>query len=395
MINIKTYTIVILLLLNIVNFAQDEYTEKDKQSDLTVLNDPSSDDNFYVFFRVYENNVYEAIPIIEKNFWHYNRLHQTLALKTIHILNSENTSEFAYRLLDTLNAYPENLQWKTWDYKVEITEILCELGDFSTVEYAFEMLEKNRRYKELTIDNILFMIIKHHPLYKDRARRELENNVILGTDIYMLIPLSYLEETYGSEVIPFLIQAFKEAPESATRLIILDKYFRKYKNEIDLQTILREQLYADTTSSVRLQIAKVLLFGVGGSNNYKFVKDYISIESDSTVKSLINFKIKHYRPNPYDSTVTASTMLDTLISYTNQSYSYGWITKKGIYNSLSKKLENTKKDLTKDKIKTAKNKLEAYKNEVDAQNGKHITENGYKFLYYFSTYIIERLQNGE
>ena len=85
-------------------------------------------------------------------------------------------------------------------------------------------------------------------------------------------------------------------------------------------------------------------------------------------------------------------MIDTLISYTDQSYNYEWITNRGIYNSLSKKLENAKKGLEKGKENSTKNIIQAYQNEVDAQNGKHITEDGYKFLYYFSDYIIERLK---
>ncbi|MDA3860087.1 MAG: hypothetical protein PF445_02580 [Melioribacteraceae bacterium] len=393
----KIYVLVLLLIVPLINNAQDDYSENEKQFDLTELSKAESKWHNPSLYSVDENKVFEAIPIIENNFWNFDRHNQNLALKVLYRLNSENTSSFAYMLLDTLDANPRGGQAFSpiaLHSKVNITEVLCQMGDFSTTEYVFDLLDISRGQEEYSTNHILYLIIKNYPPQEERARNELEYSVLNSSDV--LVTLMMLEDVYGAEMIPFFIKVFKESPESATRIIILNNYFEKYHNEIDLQGILREQLYADTTSSVRLRIAKVLLFGVGGTRNYNFVKNYIPNENDLTIKTLLEYKIESYHPDPFDSTTNTETMLDTLISYTNQCYNFEWIDNAGIYNSLSKKIENAKKDLVKGKLNSTKNKIEAFQNEVAAQHEKHITNDGYKFLYYFSDYIIGRLyENGE
>ncbi|MBM4162706.1 MAG: hypothetical protein FJ217_16620, partial [Ignavibacteria bacterium] len=60
----------------------------------------------------------------------------------------------------------------------------------------------------------------------------------------------------------------------------------------------------------------------------------------------------------------ASAFVDSLISYKHQSYSLGWITNKGILNSLDQKLDNARKQLERGNTKAAKNILGAFINEV-------------------------------
>ena len=83
-------------------------------------------------------------------------------------------------------------------------------------------------------------------------------------------------------------------------------------------------------------------------------------------------------------------MINNLQERTEESYSNGWIKNKGIYNSLSKKVENAKKANEKGKNKTVQNKLESYQHELEAQRGKHVTEEGYDYMYYYAGEIIER-----
>lgn len=389
-------SVFIFLFIFVSFISSQNITDEEKALVLAELNKPETT-SLGIFYNVIKNNIYEAIPIIEDNFWDYGRLEQTLALKALARLGAENTKEFATQLLDTLNSYPEHLKWKTLDNKVYITETLCELGDFSTVEYAFEMLENSKEQEEITIDHIMFMIVKNYPPYEDRARLELENNVLTKNDIHMFRPLRMLEEAYGEEIIPFMTKGFKEAQESATRLMILNQNFSKYSNKIDLQSILREQLYQDTSSTVRSQIAKVLLFGVGGSSNYKYVKDYISNETDPTVESLLKYKINSYRPNSYDSTLTTSTMIDTLTSYKTQCFDYEWLQDENYKNELLTKLSNAKNYLNSADSSKCKAEVVSFQNSVNqvyqdsaGSYPKYVSDEGYKFLFHFAQYIVDR-----
>ena len=96
--------------------------------------------------------------------------------------------------------------------------------------------------------------------------------------------------------------------------------------------------------------------------------------------------------------------LNYIISMKHEATSLGWITNKGIEQSLDAKLEAAKKKLEQGKNDTAKNVLQAFINEVEAQGcesyeggsapcpqGKHLTPEAYALLRYNVLYLIERL----
>jgi len=84
--------------------------------------------------------------------------------------------------------------------------------------------------------------------------------------------------------------------------------------------------------------------------------------------------------------------LDTLISYKHQAYNLGWITNKGILNSLDQKLDNARKQLERGNNKAAKNVLEAFIDEVEAQKGKHLSSEAYALLKFNAEYLISKLE---
>jgi len=93
-------------------------------------------------------------------------------------------------------------------------------------------------------------------------------------------------------------------------------------------------------------------------------------------------------PDPF----IAAEFLDTLASYKHQAFALGWITNKGILNSLDQKLDNVRKQLGRDNTNTAKNILNAFIKEVEAQKDKHLTSEAYALLKYNAEYLIEKLE---
>jgi len=93
-------------------------------------------------------------------------------------------------------------------------------------------------------------------------------------------------------------------------------------------------------------------------------------------------------PDPF----IAASFLDTLASYKHQAFALGWITNKGILNSLDQKLDNVRKQLGRDNTNTAKNILNAFIKEVEAQKDKHLTSEAYALLKYNAEYLIEKLE---
>ena len=93
--------------------------------------------------------------------------------------------------------------------------------------------------------------------------------------------------------------------------------------------------------------------------------------------------------------------LDYIIGLKHEAASLGWITNKGIENSLDKKLDNARKKLEQGNTKAAKNILNAFLKEVEAQGckssgkcpkGKHLTPEAYGLLKYNVQYLIGQMK---
>jgi hypothetical protein len=108
--------------------------------------------------------------------------------------------------------------------------------------------------------------------------------------------------------------------------------------------------------------------------------------------------LKAYRPFKPDSTTNIETILDTLISYTNQSYGYEWIKDDTYKSELLNIITTAKNHLELNDSLKCRSEIEAFQNIVNqvfadsaVSYPKYISDAGYKFLYYQADYILERL----
>jgi len=102
----------------------------------------------------------------------------------------------------------------------------------------------------------------------------------------------------------------------------------------------------------------------------------------------------NYNTNP-DSAIVAERVVNStndLRQDLDLSYKIGWITNQGIYNSLSKKVDNAEKKHEQGQDNAAVNILNAFLNEVNAQRGKKITEDGAVILIEDAEALIEQWQ---
>jgi hypothetical protein len=99
-----------------------------------------------------------------------------------------------------------------------------------------------------------------------------------------------------------------------------------------------------------------------------------------------------------DSIITTFVMLDTLNSYTNQSYNYEWLKDETYKTELLSKITNAKNYLNSGdstncaiEIKTFQNSIDEVYSDSSGSYPKYINNEGYRFLYYYSRYILDRL----
>jgi hypothetical protein len=88
---------------------------------------------------------------------------------------------------------------------------------------------------------------------------------------------------------------------------------------------------------------------------------------------------------------TVSASIDSLINSVQKVCDLGWISNKGICNSLQVKLNAAKDSLTRGDATTATNQLNAFLTELSAQKGKKINQKAYDLLSIDALFIINSL----
>jgi hypothetical protein len=135
--------------------------------------------------------------------------------------------------------------------------------------------------------------------------------------------------------------------------------------------------------------------GLSEAERLKYAGEYIQAFYDS-----IAWKGMTIGPTAPSSDFKPLDFINYIINMKHEAFSLGWITNKGIENSLDAKLDNAKKKIEQGNITAAKNILEAFINEVEAQgcetyqtcpSGKHLTPEAYALLKYNVQYLIGRL----
>ncbi len=281
--------------------------------------------------------------------------------------------------------------------KVLATEILFSFGDYSTANYVFEILERDRPKINGLALALLKDIILYVPIYEQQAKSELLNIVnniptsCTGLEDYdRYVAINTLSQIYGSEVQGNVVDLFSNDPFMSVRSKCLKILFDfNYEN---LNQLLIERLIADIDWPLRIEIADSLLKHFGKPSDLKSVIDYQPTEPNEIAKSSIGYSIQDFiPPRP---TVTTGEMIENLIAYNNELYQYGWITDSSNYLVYKGYLEAIQSSYAAQSLVDICANLNSLLTLVESQHGGPLlTGEGYKFLYYHGTYIKEKIES--
>ncbi|MDP2363053.1 MAG: hypothetical protein Q8M94_04705, partial [Ignavibacteria bacterium] len=319
---------------------------------------------------------------------------------------SNLTLEYAHRLIDSLNINPIDYSLNPESgpdvlyEKVMICNILFELNDFSTINFVFDLINRDsiQEVSDIVVDPLV-KIMQYVPSQLENAKNILIYLVYYSNDSFTRSnALIALEKSIGIDALPIIIQSFQSDSSDVNRYYILNEYLSKYSKDIDLVGILRERLYTEPAGSLRLRIAKILLYGPGGISNYNFVKNYINNESDEMIRNAITFEVEENIPRLFYEDSTLAVIIDSLISVTGQVHNLNWlggltfsIELKNILTTAKTNLQAGDSLACRVQVKTFQNLVDnVYKDSLNT-DPRFVTIEGWKFLYWNAQYILDRL----
>jgi hypothetical protein len=379
----KTFTILLVILISILAKSQDPIIQGLDSSDPLVRQKTLA--------KIEEDSLYEYVPALEERIfnqpapfleWEY--------LLLLEHLKSTNLESIALHFIEIADEFETQFPYKDpLESKVLATRILISLGNYSTIDYIFEIVDRDKPEINQDAFSSLIAILNDIPEYEEYAKQELlyvtVNN---ANDFNRFYALKILNAKYGNELIDDYIDYFENSPNLTVRMLGLDLLYKN--NYANLQNLLIEHLPLESDWSFRCSIFALILKEFGEPSDLKAVMDYQPNEPNETARSLMSTTIDEFFP-PRPASLNWQGMITRLVSYTSEMYTYGWIANAqtrdyyiSTLNLLSSQLERG--FYTKACATLNVNLLARI--EQDLQNN-NITTEGYKFLHYYCVYIKE------
>ena len=142
--------------------------------------------------------------------------------------------------------------------------------------------------------------------------------------------------------------------------------------------------YREETDAKTITISYFYIQGKNGKKSYD--NDYIQINS---------FKGKTICGKPAPDTLVYTNFLDTLITYTDSSYSLGWIKNEQTKDKYNTYFANAKNYLNQNNNNAAKTELQKVLTECNADSSSVLTSEAYALLYFNTDYLINKIPERE
>jgi len=392
---IKILLIAVTFYLLQQNLYAQEITELKKQQYITELSDSVKSYNAIQKVALYK--IVEAIPTIIEQLWNKRSFEQILFLKALKSLNYGNTKELTYQYLSRVNNYHlTEVDLKLSELKGAAAELLIDLGDYSQNQLFYEDI-KNDHPDEFPMQIFsLIKILNNYSPDREKVTQLLKEIVEENyNEINRIFALKQLYEHYGEELIPYVIERFEK--DSANAMGILGDLLYENRGKTVhnyLQKIVLENL------AERENEAGVLIRNWGTPTDLYIVRQVQAATTDESEKDFLEWKTNEdpFVQEHAQAISSKEELIDSLISYNAQCNTIGWLGNSDFSSQLSALLTEASSELsagdslgTAIKIKQYQSLInEEYKDSLD-NDGKFVTSDGYKFLYYYPKYILERL----
>ena len=338
------------------------------------------------------NQIVEAIPVIIELIRGKHPVTQLRFLEVLKFFQYDDLIGLVYDFIGRSDSFNEfDPPFDPLRAKISATLLLFYLGDFSTFDYVFEYINRNKPSVAVEAVYLLPFIQKYVPAYSNDAYNEL---------LY-----AYLNSAEGSNIKYFCLENLNKLNPSNFNSDLINQFTQSevFENRIQalrllchnkiagLNQILIYQLSHEGESSIRINIVDSLLVLYGLPSDLKAIIDHLPNEVNSTAYSIISYEIEEFiPPRP---TVTTDEMIENLITYNRELFEYGWINIESLRTDFEASLERIQNEYrNSDLTQLCEIIYNLFIQIDDAVAADNLTNEGYKFMHYHVMYIKESIE---
>ena len=208
-------------------------------------------------------------------------------LKALQTLNSPNIVSFTKQFIVLSDEFEDMRPAEDpLEMKVKATLILFNLGNYSTVDYVFELVQRDSVNINIYALDALGRILLEVPRYSEIAKTELLFVLDNSTDeTSRSLAMLYLNEYSSTEFLTNYLDKFINDPDETIRNQAFCYLFNiEYQG---LHSLLLERLSQDSSGVMRSRIADSILALFGEPADLKAVQNYQANEQDKTIKAFV------------------------------------------------------------------------------------------------------------
>lgn len=238
----------------------------------------------------------EAVPIIVGLIEEKQPFIQLKFLETLLFFDYSEIVDISIDLISRADAFADSIPpFDPLEAKAIATGVLFTQENYSTVDYVFELFDRDKPQVNQTALYLLPIIAQSIPNYSLQAKNELlyafENNV--DTE-YRSLAISFLVSLDGSEMLDVVVEMLNTSSKLSDKRQAYNLINRI--NDASLNSFLKDRLSIEQEWTLRILISDSLLIKFGEPSDLKAVIDYLPFETHSTVSYSISAEIENFIP---------------------------------------------------------------------------------------------------
>ncbi len=314
---------------------------------------------------------------------------QTKILTTLYFMEYPDMEAVAVNFWDIIDNSSYTILEEKDRAKLIASAILLERNNYSYTQNIFDYLNTYDIRNGWIFSSLKVML--EISQFEQVSRNELIS--ILQSSLYYhsrVNALMILTEKYGDAQ---MLNVYKSSmiydDSMGVRLYSLKALCKYEYSTLDLE--LRSLIETDPSWHLRTVFVDTLLNKYGQPIDLYSVQNHILVEENEIALWWMQNSVNNFIPSK--PILSTPEMIDSLDSYTDQLFQFGWIKNEDDFKQYKEKTKGLRELFEQKKFSELCSSLNWIISQAESQHGNDsLTEEGYKFLFYYTGYMKEKIE---